>query len=136
MLAGVDPRLNKIEALAEPGCYSLTFQLDGGDERAVVARVRDQQAVLPVNAFTNWPPDAPSYQAVVSVVQQLHQARESVGSSRSRLYDLAGGWDVGLGNVVLANGVPSCVGHGPLAPAEPGVFQCLDCGATAGLAVD
>jgi hypothetical protein len=136
MLAGVDPRLNKIEALAEPGCYSLTFQLDGGDERAVVARVRGQQAMLPANAFADWPASAASHQAVVSAVQQLHRARELAGPSRSRLFDLAGGWDVGLGNVVLADGVPSCVGHGPLAAAEPGVFQCLDCGAAAGLAVD
>jgi hypothetical protein len=136
MLAGVDPRLNKIEALAEPGCYSLTFQLDGGDERAVVARVRDRQALLPANAFAGWPSSAPSHQAVVTVVQQLHRARELAGPSRSRLFDLAGGWDVGLGNVVLADGVPSCVSHGPLAPAEAGVFQCLDCGAAAGLSVD
>ena len=135
MLRGVDPRLNKIEALAEPGCYSLTFQLDGGDERAVVARMRDQQAVLPANAFADWPADAPSHQAVVSVVQQLHQARELAGPNRSRLVDLAGGWDVGLGNVVLRDGVPSCVGHGSLAETEPGVFRCSECGAAAGLVV-
>ena len=135
MLAGVDPRLNKIEALAEPGCYSLTFQLDGGDERAVVARVRDRRAVLPANAFAEWPADSPSHLAVVSAVQQLHQARELAGPSRSRLVDLAGGWDVGLGNVVLRDGLPSCVGHGPLAQAEPGVFRCAECGAAAGLAV-
>lgn len=136
MLADVDPRLNKIEALAEPGCYSLTFELDGGDERAVVARVRDRQAVLPANALADWPPDTPSHQAVVSAVLQLHQARELAGPSRSRLIDLAGGWDVGLGNVVLVDGVPSCVGHGPLAEAEAGVFRCAECGAAAGLATD
>ncbi|HET6208791.1 MAG TPA: hypothetical protein VFD94_00335 [Jatrophihabitans sp.] len=136
----MDPQLFKIEALAEPGCYSLTFQLDGGDERAVVARVRDQQAVLPANAFTGWPADAPSHRAVVSAVQLLHQARELAGPSRSRLIDLAGGWDVGLGNVVLHDGWPSCVSHGRLAEpepeAEPGTFRCAECGAAAGLTSD
>jgi hypothetical protein len=130
MLAGVDPRLHKIEALAEPGCYSLTFQLDG-DERAVVARIRGRDASLPVNAFPDWPAGSVSFQAVVAAVLAVHAARESAGPSQAQLVDLDGGWDVGLGNVVLSEGRPSCVGHGLLEQAEPGIYRCQSCGAAA-----
>lgn len=132
MLAAVDPRLNKIEALAEPGCYSLTFQLDGGDEQAVVARMRGQAATLPANAFTGWAAGSASFQAVVGVVQGLHAARELAGPSQFHLIDLDGGWDVGLGNVILRDGQPACVSHGPLELLAPARYRCAVCGAKAG----
>lgn len=131
MLADVDPRLDKIEALAEPGCYSLTFQLDGGDERVVVARMRGKLAALPANAFADWPSGSASYQAVVAAVQAIHTARELAGPSQAQLVDIEGGWDVGLGNVVLSDGQPSCVSHGPLEQVEPGRYRCQTCGAAA-----
>ena len=131
MLADVDPRLHKIEALAEPGCYSLTFQLDGGDERAVVARMRGRLAALPANAFAGWPAGSASFQAVVAAVLAVHTARELAGPSHAQLVDVDGGWDVGLGNVVLSEGRPSCVSHGPLEQVEAGIDRCQTCGAAA-----
>jgi hypothetical protein len=128
----VEPRLNKIEALAEPGCYSLCFQFDGGNERAVVARIRGQLAVLPTNAFAGWRPDSPSFQAVVEVVQQLHAARELAGPGQPQLVDIDGGWDVGLGNVVVRDGQPVCVSHGSLELLEQAKYRCPVCGAKAG----
>jgi hypothetical protein len=66
------------------------------------------------------------------VVRALHQARQGVGGSGAQLLDLDGGWDVGIGNVVLSgDGVPACVAHGDLAPAGDGVFRCETCGAAA-----
>jgi hypothetical protein len=132
MLAGVDPRLNRIEALADPGCYSLTFELDGGGEQSVVARMRGPVAVLPVNAFAGWAAGSPSFQAVAAVVQNLDAARELAAPSGPRLVDLDGGWDVGLGNVILRDGQPACVSHGPLELLEQTRYRCVVCGARAG----
>jgi hypothetical protein len=131
MLADVDPRLHKIEALAEPGCYSLTLQLDGGEERAVVARVRGTVATLPVSAFAGWPAGSASYQAAVAAVLAVHTARELAGPSQARLIDIDGGWDVSLGNVVLSDGRPSCVSHGSMEKVEPGTYRCQTCAAAA-----
>ncbi|HJQ00607.1 MAG TPA: hypothetical protein VJ851_03315 [Jatrophihabitans sp.] len=131
MLADVDPRLHKIEALAEPGCYSLTFQLDGGDERVVVARMRGELAALPANAFADWPTGSASYQAVVAAVLAVHTAREQAGPGQARLVDVEGGWDVGLGNVVLNAGRPSCVSHGLLEQVDARTYRCPTCGAAA-----
>ena len=131
MLADVDPRLHKIEALAEPGCYSLTFQLDGGDERVVVARMRGELATLPANAFAGWPTGSASYQAVVAAVLAVHTAREQAGLPHAQLVDVDGGWDVGLGNVVLSAGRPSCVSHGLLEQVDAQTYRCSSCGAAA-----
>jgi hypothetical protein len=129
----VDPLLSKIEALPEPGCYSLTFTLDTGEDRAVVVRMRGDEPVLPsANSFAGWTPGSRMATATIAVVRALHQARQGTGGSAGRLVDVEGGWDVGIGNVVLsADGVPTCVGHGELAPAEARVFRCETCGAAA-----
>ncbi|MEO7262298.1 MAG: hypothetical protein ABI047_13745 [Jatrophihabitantaceae bacterium] len=129
----VDPLLSKIEALTEPGCYSLTFTLDTGEDRAVVVRMRGDEPVLPsANSFAGWAPGSRLATAAIAVVRALHQARQHSGGSAGRLIDIDGGWDVGIGNVVLsADGLPTCVGHGELAPAEVGVFRCETCGAAA-----
>jgi hypothetical protein len=129
----VDPLLSKIEALTEPGCYSLTFTLDTGGSRELVIRMRGDEPIVPAaNAFEGWTPGSRVVTATIAVVRALHQARQGSGSSGGRLVDVDGGWDVGIGNVVLsADGVPTCVGHGELAPAEAGVFRCETCGAAA-----
>lgn len=131
--AGVDPLLRRIEALDEPGCYSVTFTLDTGADRAVVIRMRGDEPVLPsANSFAGWSPGSRIVTATIAVVRALHQARQISGGSTARLLDVEGGWDVGIGNVVLsADGVPTCVGHGQLAPAGAGVFRCETCGAAA-----
>jgi hypothetical protein len=128
----VDPLLSKIEALAEPGCYSLTFALDTGADRSVVVRMRGDEPVMPsANSFEGWTPGSRVVTATIAVVRALHQARQGSGGSGGRLVDVDGGWDVGIGNVVLVEGVPTCVGHGELAPAGDGVFRCGTCGAAA-----
>ncbi|MFL6161454.1 MAG: hypothetical protein ACJ74U_04425 [Jatrophihabitantaceae bacterium] len=133
MLHGVEPRLTKVEALAEAGCYTLTFALPTGEQRAVVARLRDGTTVLPVAAIGGWSADSPSYAATLAAVAAVHAARELAGPAGRRLRDVAGGWDVSLGNVVLdAAGRPSCVTHGELAAEPDAVFRCAECGAVAG----
>jgi hypothetical protein len=132
MLQGVEPLLTKVEALAEAGCYTVTFALASGEERAVVARVRDGGAVVPVAAVTGWSPDSPSYPAAVAAVEAVHAARELAGPRGRRLHDVAGGWDVSLGNVVLDEaGRPSCVTHGELAGEPDDIYRCAECGAVA-----
>lgn len=129
----MDPLLSKIEALIEPGCYSLTFALPTGEDRAVVVRVRDGSEVLPpANAFTGWPSGSASFVAAMAVVRLLDEARRLAGPVRQRMVDIEGGWDVGLGNVVLSDAGPACVAHGAMEQTEPGIYRCPGCGAAAG----
>lgn len=128
----MDPLLSRIEALDEPGCYSVTFALDTGEERALVIRMRGDEPIMPAaNAFEGWAPGSRVVTATIAVVRALHQARQGGGGPTGRLVDVEGGWDVGIGNVVLGDGVPTCVAHGELAPAGDGVFRCETCGAAA-----
>lgn len=129
----MDPLLRKIEALDEPGCYSVAFTLDTGEDRAVVIRMRGDEPVVPsANSFAGWAPGSRIVTATVAVVRALHQARQSTGGSGGRLVDIDGGWDVSIGNVVLsAGGTPTCVGHGELASAGDRVYRCETCGAAA-----
>lgn len=129
----MDPLLSRIEALTEPGCYSLTFTVGAGDDRALVIRMRGDEPALPsANSFAGWAPGSRTATAAIAVVRALHQARQVVGGAGGQLLDVDGGWDVGIGNVVLSEaGVPVCVGHGELAAAGGGVFRCETCGAAA-----
>ena len=129
----MDPLLSKIEALDEPGCYLLAFALDTGEQRELVIRMRGDEPIVPAaNSFEGWTPGSRTVTATIAVVRALHQARQSSGAATGRLVDVEGGWDVGIGNVVLsAGGAPSCVAHGDLAPAGADVFQCETCGAAA-----
>jgi hypothetical protein len=128
----VDPLLFKIEALTEPGCYSLTFALDSGEHRELVIRMRGEEPIVPAaNSFEGWVPGSRMVTATIAVVRALHQARQGSGGAAGRLVDIDGGWDVGIGNVVLTDGVPACVTHGELAPAGEGLFRCETCGAAA-----
>ncbi len=122
-----------IEALDEPGCYSVTFTLDTGEDRAVVIRMRGDEPVVPsANSFAGWAPGSRIVTATVAVVRALHQARQGTGGTGGQLVDVDGGWDVSIGNVVLSvDGAPTCVGHGELAPVGDGVYRCETCGAAA-----
>jgi len=128
----VEPRLTKVEALAEDGCYTVTLQLGTGEERAVVARLRDVAVQLPAAAVDGWSTESAGYAATVAAVQAMHTARELAAPQGRRLSDVLGGWDVSLGNIVLdPAGRPSCVTHGELA-VEPGdLYRCGECGALA-----
>lgn len=130
MLGIVDPQLAKLEALTEPGCYNLTFALDTGEERAVVARLRGDDLDIPAAAFNGWSASSDSYLAVAAAVWAVHHARELARPVGVRLLDVGGGWDVSLGNIVLEDGRPTCVSHGPLEP-DGELFRCAECGAVA-----
>jgi len=128
----VDPLLSKIEALPEPGCYLLSFALDTGEDRDLVIRMRGDEPIVPAaNSFEGWRPGSRVVTATIAAVRALHQARQGSGGATQRLLDVDGGWDVGIGNVVLSDGAPVCVAHGELAAAEGGVFRCGVCGAAA-----
>jgi len=129
----MDPLLRKIEALSEPGCYSLTFTLESGEERAIVMRMRGDEPIAPAaGALEGWSPQSATFDATIAAVRALHTARQLTGPAKARLLDIEGGWDVGIGNVILsAAGEPSCVAHGELASVQPGVFRCAECGAAA-----
>jgi hypothetical protein len=129
----MEPLLNRIEAMAEAGCYSVAFQLDAGAERSVILRFRDGDLRAPeANMIAGWSTDSASFQAMISAVRAVHEARELVGAQRPQLQDVDGGWDVGLGNVVLSEtGDPACVADGDMQQVSPGLWQCPICGARA-----
>ncbi len=132
MLPGVEPQLTKIEALTELGCYAVSFTLGTGEERSVVARMRDGAVVLPASAVDDWSESSAGYVAAVAAVAAVHAARELAAPRGRRLSDVAGGWDVSLGNVGLDEaGRPSCVTHGELAAEPDGIYRCAECGAAA-----
>jgi hypothetical protein len=129
----VEPLLRRIESLADDGAYTLTFALQDGQERSMVARVGDGGPTVPeANLIPGWPADSESFTAALAVVSAMHAARETAGPGRTRLSDVSGGWDVGLGNIVLSDaGLPLCVGHGDLEQREDGLYECPVCGALA-----
>jgi hypothetical protein len=129
----MDPQLSKVEALTEPGCVQVTLDLPSSEQRAVVARFRDGEIDLPAQAVTGWSPDSASFQATVAALVAVHAARELARPQGRRLHEVAGGWDVGLGNIVLdPAGQPACVTHGALEADPDSIYRCPECGAAAG----
>jgi hypothetical protein len=129
----MEPLLKRIEALAEEGCYSVAFLVGTATERSVILRFRDGDLHAPeANMIAGWSTDSASFQAVISAVRAVHEAREVVGAQRPQLQDVDGGWDVGLGNVVLSStGDPACVADGDMQQTSPELWQCQICGARA-----
>jgi hypothetical protein len=138
MLDGVDPLLQRIEALPKRGSYAVTLVLADGQERiVVVAPGADGRPALPAaNLPDGWSPRSDSAVAVLATIDAFHDARTVAGAGRSRLVDIDGGWDVSIGNVVLGpDGQPACVTHGPLEPTGD-TWTCAECGAAAMFATD
>ncbi len=139
MLIAVDPLLQRIDALPEPGCYSVTFLLAGNHERSVVMKVpraadaTARDVIVPeANMLPGWSPASASFVAVLAAVLAVDQARNRADSADEALRDAPGGWDVGIGNIVLdAAGRPSCVAHGELEQVETGRYVCATCQAQA-----
>jgi len=150
MLDAVDPLLHRIEALPEHGCYSVTFLLDGNNERSVVMKVANKtgdqpperpggaarEVIVPeANMLPGWTVADESFRAVLAAVLAVDDARHQVVGSNSVLRDVAGGWDVSIGNIVLDSwGHPACVAHGELelaVGAPPATYACPTCGARA-----
>jgi hypothetical protein len=130
----VGAALHRIEALPGTGRYAVTFRRDdGGEQTAVVDVTPDGVHVAEANLPTGWSHDSDAFRATADAVRAVHQAR-SAGPSATTLLDVDGGWDVGLGNVVLgSDGVPSCTAHGAMG-SSGGVYECASCGARATLA--
>jgi hypothetical protein len=128
-----EPLLHRIEALAESCCYAVTVELPNGATGTVTVRVVNGQVGAPeANMIPGWSIDSPSFIATLAAVAAVDEARRSATSSGPRLADVPGGWDVGLGNVVLsAQGRPICVAHGEMAALANGLFQCEGCEARA-----
>jgi hypothetical protein len=138
MLIAVDPLLQRIDALPEPGCYSVTFLLAGNHERSVVMKVpADADAARDVivpeaNMLPGWSPASASFVAVLAAVLAVDRARSGTDSADEALRDVPGGWDVGIGNIVLDElGRPNCVAHGELEQVETGHYVCATCQAQA-----
>lgn len=129
----MEPMLTGIDAMAEQGCYSARFQLANGAEQSVVLRVRNGEVAAPeANMIAGWSPQSESFRAVIAVVSAMDQARRLAGAQRPQLLDIDGGWDVGLGNVLLdGDGLPACVAHGRLQQGTGERWECEQCGAAA-----
>jgi len=132
MLVGMEAALHAITAMPGAGRYAVTFRrLDGGEQTAVLELRETDVSVAEASLPDEWRPGAPGYPALIEVVRTLDAARSAPAASGAQLRDVAGGWDVMLGNVVLgADGVPHCIAHGALEQAD-GRYVCTDCGAAA-----
>ncbi len=132
MLNAVDPLVQRLEALPKRGSYAVTVVLDDGQERILVVTFVDGLPALPeANRPEGWAADSESARALLAAVMALHEARAIAGAGRAQLVDVDGGWDVSIGNVILAaDGEPRCVSHGEMS-AEVGVWTCPECGAAA-----
>jgi hypothetical protein len=130
----VGAALHRIEALPGAGRYAVTFRRDdGGEQTAVVDVTGDGVHVAEANLPSEWTLESDAFRAIADAVRAVHQARAAVPAATT-LTDVAGGWDVGLGNVVLsASGVPACTAHGEMVAAGD-VYECTECGARAALA--
>lgn len=134
MLVDVGAVLHRIEALPGAGRYAITFRRDDGGEHTAVLEVALDGviALAEANLPSGWTADTDAFRAVADAIRALHRARRA-GPAAPTLVDVDGGWDVGLGNVVLgADSVPSCTAHGPM-DATGDVFGCAECGARARL---
>lgn len=133
MLAGVDPLLRRIEALSEPGCYLADFDVAGGQQRSIVLRVEAGAVNVPeANLIAGWASDSESFRLAATAVLAVDLARRSNATVAELLRDVAGGWDVGLGNVLLSPaGHPTCGAHGDLELIAAATYECATCGARA-----
>jgi hypothetical protein len=123
--------LHAVEALPGAGRYAVTFRdADGTEQRAVVHVHAGELDVAEAGLPAGWRRDGAEFAAMAEAVLALHRAR-SLTSPAAELVDVDGGWDVSLGNVVLTDGAPTCVAHGPMAACAPGRFRCAECGAAA-----
>ena len=94
-------------------------------------RGRERPVVLPTASLpAGWSDETESLKATTAAVLAVDLARH-VGITLALLQDVPGGWDVSMGNVVLAEGGPTCITDGLMAVVEPGEFACETCGARA-----
>ena len=123
--------LHRIEALPGAGRYAVTFRRDdGGEQTAVVDVTRGRRPRRRGESAARLDHESDAFRATADAVRAVHQAR-AAGPPATTLLDVDGGWDVGMGNVVLnADGVPSCTAHGEMGAAGD-AYECAECGARA-----
>ncbi len=128
----MDALLHRIEALPGGQRYAVTFRKPDGSEQTAVVHAADNevdvaQASLPDGCTRG----SEAFSATAAAVIAVERAR-TVVSPAGLLRDVDGGWDVGLGNIVLSAGdLPTCTAHGELVPASNSVYECAECGAQA-----
>jgi hypothetical protein len=124
--------LIRIEALPGDGRYAVAFErADGSEQTAVVHLADDALAVADASLPAGWTRDSAAFAALVVAVAGFDAAcREAPAGPALR--DVAGGWDVSLGNVGLVDGVPACAAHGPM-QRNGDEYLCTECYARARL---
>jgi hypothetical protein len=124
--------LHRIEALPGEGRHAVTFRRpDGTEQTAIVHLVDDVLDVAEASLPVGWTRSSELFRITAAAVRAFDQARRTASSAAPALRDVPGGWDVSLGNVVLAaSGVPSCTAHGEMVP-EGETYTCAECGAVA-----
>ncbi|WP_375488777.1 hypothetical protein [uncultured Jatrophihabitans sp.] len=123
--------LHRIEALPGSGRYAVTFRAADGTEQTATVRVTDIDVdVAEASLPATWRRANAAFAMLAAAVRAL-DAAASFAPPPQQLLDIDGGWDVSLGNVVLAaDGRPACIAHGPLEQQADGVWACPECGAT------
>lgn len=124
--------MHRIEALPGVGRYAVTFRrADGVEQTAVVLATGDEVAVAEASLPVGWNRETDAFRATAEAVLAVDLARRSVPAGNV-LTDVEGGWDVGLGNVVLGpGGVPTCTAHGEMTGSTDDEWVCAECGARA-----
>lgn len=128
-----DVVLHRLEALLGDGRYAVTFRRPDGGEQSAVVQLTDAGVTIAESALpVGWTLDSDTARATLDAVSALDHARRiGARSGVATLRDVEGGWDVGLGNVVLgADGTPRCTAHGELV-AQGDVWVCPECDARA-----
>ena len=127
----MDAVLHRIEALPGVGRYAVTFRCADGSEQTAVMQVDGDSVNAPEASLPiGWTHDSDGFLATAAAVIAVDAARRAVPTA-GELRDVEGGWDVMLGNVVLAGtGTPACTAHGVMTD-RGGVWICPECGAQA-----
>jgi hypothetical protein len=125
----VDAVLHRIEALPGQGRYAVTFVRPDGGEQTATMQVGDGGVEVAEASLPNgWTRGTDAYRASADAVLAFAAARAHAAAVPT-LRDVAGGWDVSLGNVVLGPaGTPVCTAHGEM-PQAGDAFTCPECGA-------
>ena len=127
----MDVGLQRIEALPGEGRYSVTFRGSGGAEQSAVAQVNGADIEMaPASLPAGWEPGTDPHAALCEAIHAVDRARRS-SAAPAELLDVEGGWDVMIGNVVLATGnIVTCAAHGVMRLVDD-VWTCAECGAQA-----
>lgn len=126
--------LIRIEALPGDGRYAVSFErADGSEQTAVVHLAETGLAVAEASLPAGWTRDSAAFAATAAAIRAFDEARQHAPAGPA-LRDVAGGWDVSLGNVVLgASGKPTCSAHGDMKETDNGDWLCPECYARAAL---